>query len=87
MSKGQGAHDGGQILSQHLRDRGFSLAMVTLLNKDGCICSHGWPLITLCMGPMSQGSTAWVVSAYSFMELCQCILSMLCGETFKISLV
>ena len=53
----------------------------------GSICSHGWPIITLHMGHVSQSSAAWMVFAYSFVEFYQYILSLVSGETLKIRLV
>ena len=35
----------------------------------GCIRPHGWPIVALGIGLMRQSSAAWMVSAYSFMEL------------------
>ena len=46
------------------------LEAITLSDMGSYIRPHGWLVITLGMGPMRQSSTAWVVSAYSFVELC-----------------
>ena len=60
------------------------MATVTLSDVGSCVCSHRWPVMTLCMGLVSQSPTARMASAYPFMEFFQYIRHLLCGETFKI---
>ena len=63
---------------------GLSLAAVALPKVGDCICSHGWLILTLRMGLVSQSSTTLMVSSYSFIEFCQYILPLLTGETIEI---
>ena len=48
------------------------------------VVAYGWLIVALGMSSMSQRLAAWMVSAYSIMELCQYILSMLVSKAFKI---
>ena len=75
---------GCQVLSRNPQNRGFPLAAITLSDIGGCIHPHSWLVVALGMGLVSQSSTSWMVSAYSFMEFYQCILPLLGDKAFEI---
>ena len=60
------------------------LAVITFSNIGGGIYPHGWPIVAFGVGFMCQCPTAWMISTYPIMELCQYVLSLLLSETFKI---
>ena len=63
------------------------MAAVTLFNMGGGIHTHGRQIVALGMSSMCQRPTAWMVSAYSIVELCQYVLSLLMSKEFKLGIV